>query len=308
VRQAERVSPDSRPQALFPGKILPGDRGPLFLNFFQGEITGKELDTETGYYYFGARYLDPKTSRWISVDPAMGDYVPSAPVNDEARKRNGNLPNGGVYNYINLHAFHYSNNNPIKYVDPNGKYIVSVAHWYNNFFQQDKPWGGNNLGNNSHASTLVEEGCAIVAGTRVINTIINELSGFSFEGYFLEDPGTINNDSRLVSSTGFIFSGIEDYFKGTPLNVSVTRGIGSDNIKSLLDKAAKSDVPYLVVVKIEGGSHTINLTSHNQKKGTFNAFDTSKHVNTPERNLSNISISKIDEIILIQVKKNQLEN
>ena len=111
---------DSRHQALFSREILPGDRGLLFLHFFQGEITGKELDTETGYYYFGARYLDPKTSRWISVDPAMGDYIPSAPVNDEARKRNQKLPNGGVYNYINLHAFHYANNNPIKYVDPDG--------------------------------------------------------------------------------------------------------------------------------------------------------------------------------------------
>ena len=90
--------------------------------FFQGEITGKELDTETGYYYFGARYLDPKTSRWISVDPAMGDYIPSAPVNDEARKRNGNLPGqGGVFNYVNLHVYHYAGNNPVKYMDPDGE-------------------------------------------------------------------------------------------------------------------------------------------------------------------------------------------
>ena len=90
--------------------------------FFQGEITGKELDTETGYYYFGARYLDPKTSRWISVDPAMGDYIPSPPVNDEAKKRNGNLPGqGGVFNYVNLHVYHYAGNNPVKYTDPDGR-------------------------------------------------------------------------------------------------------------------------------------------------------------------------------------------
>jgi len=119
--QPVRVRPDFRHQALFSGEILPGDRGLLFLYFFQGEITGKELDTETGYYYFGARYLDPRTSRWISVDPAMGDYVPSAPVNDEARKRNGNLPGqGGVFNYVNLHVYHYAGNNPVKYVDPDG--------------------------------------------------------------------------------------------------------------------------------------------------------------------------------------------
>ncbi|WP_461248392.1 RHS repeat-associated core domain-containing protein, partial [Treponema sp. R6D11] len=77
-------------------------------------FTGKELDEETGYYYYGARYLDPRTSRWISTDPAMGDYIP------EAGNENNKLPNGGVYNTINLHTFHYSNNNPLKYTDPNG--------------------------------------------------------------------------------------------------------------------------------------------------------------------------------------------
>ena len=31
-----------------------------------------ELDEETGLYYYGARYLDPKYSRWLSGDPALG--------------------------------------------------------------------------------------------------------------------------------------------------------------------------------------------------------------------------------------------
>jgi hypothetical protein len=58
----------------------------------------------------------------LSGDPAVGDYIPSAPVNDEARKRNGNLPGqGGVFNYVNLHVYHYAGNNPVKYIDPNGR-------------------------------------------------------------------------------------------------------------------------------------------------------------------------------------------
>jgi len=85
-------------------------------------FTGKEMDEETGLYYYGARYLDPKYSRWLSSDPALGDYIPTAPVDDEAKKHNEKLPGmGGVFNVVNLHLYHYAGNNPVKYEDPDGK-------------------------------------------------------------------------------------------------------------------------------------------------------------------------------------------
>jgi RHS repeat-associated protein len=87
-------------------------------------FTGKEKDDETGFTNFGARLLDPKTSRWLSVDPAMGEYIPQAPVNDEARKHNQNLPGmGGIFNVVNANPYHYAGNNPIKYTDPDGKWL-----------------------------------------------------------------------------------------------------------------------------------------------------------------------------------------
>ena len=56
----------------------------LRINFFEATkqtaciFSKGEMDEETGLYYYGARYLDPKYSRWLSGDPALGEYIPAA--------------------------------------------------------------------------------------------------------------------------------------------------------------------------------------------------------------------------------------
>jgi RHS repeat-associated protein len=72
-------------------------------------FTGKELDPETGFYYYGARYLNPKTSMWISADPAMTAYI------------DGKSKSGGIYNIFNMYIYSYTNNNPVNYIDPDGR-------------------------------------------------------------------------------------------------------------------------------------------------------------------------------------------
>ncbi|MBP5562909.1 MAG: RHS repeat-associated core domain-containing protein [Bacteroidales bacterium] len=62
-------------------------------------FTGKERDEETGYGYFGARYMDHELmTMWLSVDP-MADKYPS------------------------LSPYNYCAWNPIRLTDPDGDTI-----------------------------------------------------------------------------------------------------------------------------------------------------------------------------------------
>ena len=59
-------------------------------------FNAKEFDEETGLYYYGARYYDPRVSLWISTDPKQESYF-------------------AFSSYV------YCGNNPLIYIDPNGK-------------------------------------------------------------------------------------------------------------------------------------------------------------------------------------------
>ncbi len=60
------------------------------------KFNGKELDQETGYYYYGARYYDPTTTLWLGTDPLK-------------------------HKYPDIGAYVYCAGNPVKYVDLDGR-------------------------------------------------------------------------------------------------------------------------------------------------------------------------------------------
>ncbi|WP_421751121.1 SpvB/TcaC N-terminal domain-containing protein [Croceimicrobium sp.] len=69
-------------------------------------FNGKEWDDETGNFYYGARYYDPKISVWLSVDPLAEKYSSWSPYN-------------------------FTMNNPINLKDPNGMWVEGAGFWDN---------------------------------------------------------------------------------------------------------------------------------------------------------------------------------
>lgn len=87
------------------------------------QYTAKELDQETGLYYYGARYYDPRTSVWQSPDPILDEYLPTG--NKEKDKNLAGM--GGVFNVPNLNLYAYVHQNLIKYNDPDGRETNPVS-------------------------------------------------------------------------------------------------------------------------------------------------------------------------------------
>jgi RHS repeat-associated protein len=81
-------------------------------------FNAKELDEETGLYYYGARYYDARSSVWLSTDPLQEKYP-------------------------NVSSYAYCVNNPVKFVDPDGKekiiyYLIpSLDSYHSSMYPDD---------------------------------------------------------------------------------------------------------------------------------------------------------------------------
>ena len=79
-------------------------------------FNAKEFDEETGLYYYGARYYEPRLSLWMSIDPLSLDYP-------------------------NMTTYAYCSNNPIMATDVDGERILFVNGYWNSSFIGD--WIGS---------------------------------------------------------------------------------------------------------------------------------------------------------------------
>ncbi|MBO5420160.1 MAG: hypothetical protein J6A22_08780, partial [Bacteroidales bacterium] len=65
--------------------------------------TGEQYNATTGLYYLRARYMNPSTGTFISMDSYQGN----------------------LYDPVSLHKYLYANANPVKYTDPTGYFSLA---------------------------------------------------------------------------------------------------------------------------------------------------------------------------------------
>ncbi|WP_347067711.1 RHS repeat-associated core domain-containing protein [Flavobacterium sp. WV_118_3] len=154
------------------------------------KFNGKELDSETGMYYYGARYYDPKISIWLSVDPL-------------------------AQNYQGWNPYNYTMQNPINLIDPDGMQSVDppgffkrIGDWFKSTFKGAKETGYQEIEKTNDVAYTVNLNDIVVQRNKETipcntchhNSQLNPsiLSGFSFlRDIFDRQSGYVQMDGEM---------------------------------------------------------------------------------------------------------------
>ena len=127
-------------------------------------FNAKELDEETGLYYYGARYYDPRLSLWMSTDPLQEKYP-------------------------NISPYCYTVNNPLKFIDPTG------MDWVENNDTGDITWNKNVTSAENTPDGFTYRGSTYERERIWTNQIVdgNRESGLMLESYNTDGNMTYKN-------------------------------------------------------------------------------------------------------------------
>jgi RHS repeat-associated protein len=142
--------------------------------------TGKPTEDETGLSYFGARWYDPKVGRFMAVDPV------------------GVMPD-------NVHSFNryaYANNNPYKYIDPDGR-LTLFAQSLRRDFTTDQVTQISNVSNG--ALKLAGTTAAIVGSVTVPGP-----EGVAVGVSLIKNAKVLKNSDELIKVTRWGRKGLEE--------------------------------------------------------------------------------------------------
>ncbi|MCX2743803.1 RHS repeat-associated core domain-containing protein [Mangrovivirga sp. M17] len=160
-------------------------------------FNGKELDEETGLYYYGARYYDPKTSIFESIDRFAEKYP-------------------GLSNYS------YAANNPVNYIDINGDSVD-----YSSMSPEDQQIAQNKINEFRKQSESFDFVMNKLENSKTIYKVNLDPSS-DVNGYFNPKENSINFKS--LGAIDQSSATVEEFFHAFQFDISyVYPGVGSSN-------------------------------------------------------------------------------
>jgi RHS repeat-associated protein len=153
------------------------------------KFNGKQLDEETGFYYYGARYYDGRTSLWLSVDP-LADYNPAM----SSEYYGAGQHNGGVYNPKNGTVYGYCYQNPICYIDPNGKQVKVTSMNFDNMM--------SNYDRDGEGILNREKSLNYLANKKTNTCAIKLSNAFNKSGYHVPLSSKVSDNVRIQNGKG----------------------------------------------------------------------------------------------------------
>ena len=162
----------------------------VFVSFSASTSTGKELDEETGYGYFGARYMDHELmTGWLSVDPMVDKY-----------------PNISPYAYCNW--------NPMKLVDPDGKETIeNDDSWI--IDKQNKTITRVSLDGGNSIQYVEGDGCWMRNESR--GDLLNEYEGYTVVDHVQSGPQLNPTENEATSDVVSLEAAVGSFAGGTGL-------------------------------------------------------------------------------------------
>jgi RHS repeat-associated protein len=204
------------------------------------KFNGKEMDAETGLYYYGARYYDPRMSMFYGVDPLADKYCSISP-------------------YI------YCSNNPIRRIDPDGRHDYQLDYETGNINLIKETEANTHTIYASKADGKIDKGNSIEVSKDVLN-FSTQQSVQVKEGSYNTNTYTIFNGDQAENF--FEFAANNSNVEWTNVSASFT-----DNSITTNYSLVTTSHEYGTDVSINGIINQMNATNNMSavtQEGTYN--------------------------------------
>ncbi|WP_317194478.1 RHS repeat-associated core domain-containing protein [Chryseobacterium jejuense] len=199
------------------------------------KFNGKEQDDETGYYYYGARYYNPRVSLWLNVDPLVEKT---------------------------MQPYTYGNNNPIVFTDPDGRAAYPPLGYRGNSWIDStgdfvRSIGGEYI--NKRDGKMYDNGTRGMRQTTHIQSLYIPAPSIANETNFTLKIWNRNNSEGVVKNYKNTRDIIVDYLAGTgPENAIINSGGALEQVKNL--ESVKANLKTLLGKLNDNGGYHIGET------------------------------------------------